>query len=138
MHLADIQAWRFTLVAAMLLALIGCTSGGNRPGPGTTTGVHRVTLTPAQTVLIDVGVKQMVGSQNAQLSAISATRLPDKAGVHVCGFVSKRESNGKDGPNLPFYIELREANGKPVTERGQVGSDPSKLSKVNFVCRHNR
>lgn len=136
MHLAKLRAWQVTLAAAMLPALLGCASS-NRPGPGIASGVQRVTLTPAQAELIDSGVKQMVESQNAQLSAVTATRLPDKAGVHVCGFVSKKQSNGKDGPNLPFYIELREADGKPVTERGQVGSDPSKLSKVNFVCRRN-
>ncbi len=137
MHLAKLQAWQFTLVAALLLTLVGCAGGSNRPGPGTTSGVQSVALTPAQALLIDNGVKQMVGSQNAQLSAVKATRLPDKVGVHVCGYVSKKQPNGKDGPSLPFYIELREADGKPVTERGQVGSDPSKLSKVNFVCRHN-
>jgi len=137
MYLAKLEARQFTLVVAMLLTLVGCAGGGNRPASSTTSNVQHVTLTPAQALLIDSGVKQMVGSQNAQLSAVKATRLPNKTGVHVCGFVSKKQPNGKDGPSLPFYIELREADGKPVTERGQVGSDPSKLSKVNFVCRHN-
>ncbi|MDA7947127.1 MAG: hypothetical protein MPJ78_06580 [Hyphomicrobiaceae bacterium] len=80
----------------------------------------------------------MVESQNAKLSAVTATRLPEKPGIHVCGFVAKTQSNGKPGPDQPFYVELRDENGRPVTERGQVGSDPSRLSKVNFVCRYNR
>ena len=124
-------------VVAILLFLVACASG-NKPAPDAASGGQRLSLTPAQSQLIDGGVKQMVESQNARLSAVTATRHPGKPGVHVCGFVSKKDASGKDGPDLPFYIELREADGKPVTERGQVGSDPSKLSKVNFVCRHNR
>ena len=80
----------------------------------------------------------MVESQTAKLSSVIATRLPKKPGIHVCGFVSRPQADGKPGPDQRFYVELREVNGKPVTERGQVGSDPSRLSKVNFVCRYNR
>lgn len=126
------------LFAMLLPALIGCAGGNSRPEPGLAAGAQKITLTPEQALLVDSGVKQMAGSQHAQLSAVTAIRLANKPGIHVCGFVSKKQPNGKDGPNLPFYVELREPGGKPVTERGQVGSDPSKLSKVNFVCRHNK
>ena len=126
-----------TIVAAVTLSLAAC-AGGNRPAPDDATGIQRVTLTPAQSQLVESGVRQMVESQTAKLSAVTATRLSDKPGVHVCGFVSKNQSDGKPGPDQPFYVELREVDGKPATERGQVGSDPSRLSKVNFVCRHNR
>ncbi len=128
---------RIVGVVAVLPFLVAC-AGGNRPAPEAASSGQRLNLTPAQSQLIDSGVKQMVESQDARLSAVTATRHPGKPGVHVCGFVSKKNASGKDGPDLPFYIELREADGKPVAERGQVGSDPSKLSKVNFVCRHNR
>ncbi len=131
------KALRLAAAIAATLSLAAC-AGGNRPAPGAEAGVQRVALTPAQSQLVENGVKQMVESQTAGLSAVTATRLPGKPGIHVCGFVSKSLPDGKSGPDQPFYVELREVDGKPETERGQVGSDPSKLSKVNFVCRHNR
>ena len=131
------KAFGATIVVAVALSLASC-AGGNRPAPDEAQGVQRVTLTPAQSRLVESGVRQMVESRTARLSAVTATRLPDKPGVHVCGFVSKNQPDGKSGPDQPFYVELRDVDGKPATERGQVGSDPSRLSKVNFVCRHNR
>lgn len=127
---------RLVLTATMLTMLSACASG-NRPAPIAETGVSRVTLTAAQSKLVEDGVKQMVENPGAQLSAISATSIARQPGVHVCGYVKTKGAAGKEGPDLPFYVELREANGKPVTERGQVGSDASKTSKINFVCRRN-
>ena len=131
------KAFGVMIVVAATLSLAAC-AGGNRPAPDEAQGVQRMTLTPAQSRLVESGVRQMVESQTARLSAVTATRLADKPGVHVCGFVSKTLADGKPGPDQPFYVELRDVDGKPATERGQVGSDPSRLSKVNFVCRHNR
>lgn len=127
---------RLVLTATMLTMLSACASG-NRPAPSAASGVSRVTLTAAQSKLVEDGVKQMVENPGAQLSAITATSIAQQPGVHVCGYVKTKDAAGKEGPDLPFYVELREANGKPVTERGQVGSDPSKTSKINFVCRRN-
>jgi hypothetical protein len=127
------------LTAATMALLIGaCASGGNRSVANTQTSVTRVALTQAQNKIIEDGVRQMVSNNAAQLKAITATRIPEQPGIHVCGYVMKKDANGKDGPDVPFYVELREAEGKPVAERGQVGTDPSKLSKIKFVCRRNR
>ena len=125
------------LTAALLTVLSACASG-NRPVPAAESGVSRITLTREQSQLVEDGVKQMVANPgSAQLSAVSAISIARQPGVHVCGYVRTKDAAGKEGPDLPFYVELREANGKPVTERGQVGSDPSKTSKIKFVCRRN-
>ncbi len=124
-------------LAAMTLALGGCAGGGNRAGPASQVGVARVALTQAQNKVVEDGVRQMVENAGAQLKAVTATRNASLPGVHVCGYVMSKDAGGKDGPDLPFYVELREVEGKPVAERGQVGTDPSKLSKIKFVCRHN-
>ncbi len=71
------------------------------------------------------------------ISAVTATRTAEKPGLQVCGYVATPAANGKPGNDLPFYIELLEKDGQPVADRGQVGSDPSRLSKVTFMCRHN-
>lgn len=123
--------------AAIALLLCACASGGNRPVASMQTGVTRVALTQAQNKIIEDGVRQMVQDKGAQLKAVTSTRIPEQPGVHVCGYVMSKNANGKDGPDVPFYVELREAEGKPVAERGQVGTDPSKLSKIRFVCRRN-
>jgi len=121
----------------MLAVLTGC-AGGSRPGPSAEFGVSRVALTSEQSQLVEDGVRQMVENPgSAQLSAVSAITIAQQPGVHVCGYVKTKDAAGKEGPDLPFYVELREADGKPVTERGQVGSDPSKTSKIKFVCRRN-
>lgn len=123
----------------MAVALTACAGSGSRPSAATSEGVQRVALTPAQTQTVEQGVKQMVERQDGvKISAVSAARLPDKTGIHVCGYVSASDASGKQGPDWPFYIEMLEKEGRPVAERGQVGSDPSRLSKVNFMCRHNR
>jgi len=91
-----------------------------------------------QTQAIEGGVKQMVERQDGvKISAVTATRVAQKPGLQICGFVATADAGGKQGKDLPFYIELLEANGKPVAERGQVGGDPARLSKVNFMCRLN-
>jgi hypothetical protein len=124
-------------VAAMVLVLGGCTGGGNRPASTSQEGVARVALTQAQNKVVEDGVRKMVENSDAQLKAVTATRNASLPGVHVCGYVMSKDAGGKDGPDLPFYVELREAEGKPVAERGQVGTDPSKRSKIKFVCRQN-
>lgn len=125
------------LTAAALVVMTGCATG-NRPASSEYPGVSPVALTSAQSQLVEDGVKQMVENQGAQLSAVSAITIAQQPGVHVCGYVKTRDAAGKEGPDLLFYVELREVDGKPVTERGQVGSDPSKISKIKFVCRRDR
>lgn len=130
------MAARLPALLLMLPILSACASA-NRPAPVAQSGVSRITLTSAQSKLVDDGVKQMVENQGAQLSAVSAISIAQQPGVHVCGYVKTQDAAGKEGPDLPFYVELRELNGKSVTERGQVGSDPSKTSKIKFVCRRH-
>lgn len=125
------------IAAALALFLAACASGGARPAPTQYAGVTRVALTPAQSKVVEDGVREMVENTGAQLKAVTSTRIASLPGVHVCGYVMSKEAGGKDGPDLPFYVELRDVEGKPVAERGQVGSDPSKRSKIKFVCRRN-
>lgn len=121
----------------MALLLGACASGGNRPAGNGHAGVTRVALTQAQNQVIEAGVRQMVENAGARLKAVTATRIASLPGIHVCGYVMSKDAGGKDGPDVPFYVELREAEGKPVAERGQVATDPSKRSKIKFVCRRN-
>jgi len=125
------------LIVILMLAVLSACASGNRASPAAESGVSRVALSSEQAKLVEDGVKEMVENTGAQLSAVSAISIAQQPGVHVCGYVKTRDAAGKEGPDLPFYVELRELNGKPVTERGQVGSDPSKISKINFVCRRH-
>jgi hypothetical protein len=75
---------------------------------------------------------------SAQFAKIKALTFTGEEGVQVCGHVRYRHEGGAHGAMLPFYLDLREAGGKPVAERGQVGSTASALAKVNFMCRRHR
>ena len=136
-HMDVRQITGLIIAAAMVLLLAACASGGNRPSSAPQEGVTRVALTAAQSKLVEDGVRQMAANPAAKLKAVTATRIASQPGVHVCGYVMSIDASGKEGPDVPFYIELREAEGKPVAERGQVGTDQSKLSKIKFVCRRN-
>lgn len=125
------------LFILLMLSVLSACSSANRPAPVSETGARRIALTSAQSKLVEDGVKEMMESPGAQLSAVTAISMAQQPGIHVCGYVKSPGAAGKEGPDLPFYVELREADGKPVTERGQVGSDPSKISKIKFVCRRN-
>lgn len=130
---------RIPVLASMaaLAGLSACASG-DRPSAAVQNGVQRVALTAAQNAVIEGGVKQMVERQDGvTISAVTATRAADKPGLQVCGYVATPAANGKPGKDLLFYIELLEKDGQPVAERGQVGSDSSRLSKVTFMCRNN-
>ncbi len=127
------------IVTAAALLLTACATG-NRPAPAPSaqSGVTRVTLTSEQSQALESGVRQMVDNPGtAQLSAVSAITIAQKSGVHVCGYVKTKDAAGKEGPDLPFYVEMLEVEGKPVAERGQVGSDPSRAAKIKFMCRRN-
>lgn len=125
-----------SLCGAAALVLAACAA--NRPAATEFTGTRPVALTAAQSQVVESGVKKMVANpQGAALKSVTAVTVDQLPGIHVCGHVSAKGVDGKQGPDLPFYLELREADGKPVAERGQVGSDPSRLSKVKFMCRRN-
>ena len=120
-----------------MLLLTACATG-NRPAPAAQSGVSHVTLTSEQSQVVEGGVRQMVEYPgSAQLSAVSAITITRQPGVHVCGYVKTKDAAGKEGPDLPFYVEMLEVAGKPEATRGQVGSDPSKAAKIKFMCRRN-
>lgn len=132
------QVFASLFTFAVLAGLAACASGERNTGAALE-GAQRIPLTPEQTRVIEGGVKQMVEQQDGvSISAVTATRVAQKPGLQVCGYVATKDAAGKRGKDLPFYIELLESSGTPVAERGQVGSDPSRLSKVNFMCRLNR
>lgn len=130
---ASVALW----CAALLLATCvgGCrtaTQSGIGDGPDT----RRIELSAAQSGAVEAGVRQMVGNPGrAEISAVRALTRSGDGGVHVCGHVRYDSAPGPDAGALPFYLELREVGGKPVPERGQVGTDAAKLSKVKFMCR---
>jgi hypothetical protein len=115
----------------LCLVLAGC--GSNAPSAQVSDGAGRkIALTPAQSAVVEAGLKEMTEDATAAPTGpVVAMAFDGEPGTHVCGHVKK------GGATLPWYIELREQNGTPVAERGQVGSDPSKLSKVTFVCRRH-
>lgn len=93
-------------------------------------------LTPAQLQAIQGGVRQMIADPgSARFSAATAVAIAGRPGVHVCGHVRQKDSGGSYGPDLPYYLELRDKDGKPSPQRGQVGSDSAKRAKITFMCR---
>ena len=128
----QIAVW---VLGAVLLS--GCASGG-RPAATGQPGVQRVALTGAQSEAVSAGVRQMVASPDtAQLSAVTAITRAGAPAVQVCGYVKTADASGKAGPDLPFYVELLDVDGKPDAARGQVGDAPAERSKVKFMCRYN-
>ena len=97
-----------------------------------------MTLTSAQLLAVQGGVKQMIANPDtARFSAASAVTLAGQPGVHVCGHVKFKDESGKYGADLPYYLELRDKEGQPAAERGQVGADEARRSKITYVCRHH-
>lgn len=73
----------------------------------------------------------MEDANAAPAGPVVAMAFEGEPGAHVCGHVKK-------GSEIyPWYIVLREQDGKPAAERGQVGNDPSRRSKVTFMCRRH-
>lgn len=97
------------------------------------------TLSAAQLQTIERGVKTMITNpESAKFTRVKGMTVTGKPGVQVCGHVTYKGEDGKAGQPQPYYLELGEKAGAPVAERGQVGSTPPALSKVNFMCRrHN-
>ncbi len=122
----------------LIMTLVaGCQTGGSVQ---TTAGanIRHLTLTSEQVAAVHGGVKQIVSNpQTAQFSNTTAISAVGEPGIHVCGYVKVAGAEGKQADALPFYLELRERGGKPIPERGQVGNDSSKRSKVSFMCRRN-
>lgn len=121
----------------IMTLVAGCQTGGNVQSTASA-NVKHLTLTNEQVAAVQGGVKQIVSNpQTAQFSNTTAISAAGEPGIHVCGYVKVAGEAGNSADALPFYLELRERGGKPIPERGQVGNDTSKRSKVNFMCRRN-
>lgn len=125
--------WRCVCLvpAALGLLLTGC--GSDAPAARIASdGASTVALTAEQSGVVEAGLKEMTGdSVAASAGRPVAMTLEGQPGVHVCGHVKK------GGETFPYYVELRDSDGKPVAERGQVGSDEAKRAKVTFMCRRH-
>lgn len=98
-------------------------------------------LTPGQIHLYQQGLAEIIPSQqSAKFNAVKSMKFSNQPGLHICGYAAFKTATGQQS-ELPFYVELRqqitEGTSKDIIHRGQLGTDPSKLSKVNFVCRHH-
>ncbi|GJM02787.1 MAG: hypothetical protein DHS20C08_12880 [Rhodomicrobium sp.] len=99
-------------------------------------GMQQVTLSPAQTEVYQTGIKGLItSSETADFVSVKTLKFSSQPGLHICGYASYQLSGAKK--ETPFYVEIREEEGKPTLHRGQLGSDAAKLSKVKFVCRHH-
>lgn len=136
----QITALMGTIFAMTLASLVACTGGGNEPKGliVNNEGKQIITLSPAQIRIYQEAVaKVMDVNQLPTFKAVKAMKLEAKPGVHVCGYVGHKSTNGQNA-ELPFYIELRQdETNKPMIHRGQVGLDEAKRAKVKFVCRHH-
>lgn len=122
------------VIAALMVSACG-TSGKTVREEG---GGRLVTLSPVQDQTVRQAVKSMITQpDSAQFARMTALAFAGEQGVHVCGHVKYKDDAGSYGAMQRFFLDLREADGKPVAERGQVGSSPPALSKVNFMCRRH-
>lgn len=120
------------LLTALLCAALGGCGSGAPSAQMADGGARTIGLSAAQSAVVEAGIREMTGDPGAAPSGpVVAMAFDGEPGTHVCGHVKK------GGETLPWYLELREQDGKPVAERGQVGSDQSKRSKVSFMCRRH-
>ena len=127
---------RFASPLIILFLVAGCQSGGIKSGEHA--GVRHLTLSSEQVEAVHGGVKQIVSQpETAQFTKPTAISAVGEPGIHVCGYVKVAAGGLSKGDDLPYYLELRQRGGKPVPERGQVGYDTAKRSKVSFMCRRH-
>lgn len=127
---------RFALILIAILMVSACSSSGRtvrNEGGG-----QSVTLSPLQDQTVREAVKSMITQpDSAQFAGMTAMTFGGEPGVQICGHVKYKDDAGAYGAMQRFYLDLREADGKPAAERGQVASTPPALSKVNFMCRRH-
>lgn len=130
------------LTVVLLSWLQGCSADQATPltnaDNAAKTGQQTIALNPAQTELYQSSLKQILPNPaTARFTGVKALKFADQSGIHICGYVKNNNENG-EAAETPFYIELRMENDQDIVHRGQVGSDPAKLAKVKFVCRHHQ
>lgn len=101
------------------------------------TGHAFIDLNKAQLNAVQSATRQIIPNpDSAKFSSAKAINLAGEQSLHVCGHVRFRQ-NGSYGKDLPYYMELKDGSSKPEVKRGQVGDNPSRLSKVRFMCRRH-
>ena len=132
------------LIISLLLA--ACSGGQDNSQLGAITGnvekYQPYELTADQTSLYQKGLKEILPTTGpVNFNAVNTIKFSNQPGLHICGFVAFKATSGEQ-TEQPFYVELRieqdDGASKTIIHRGQIGSDPAKLSKVNFVCRHHQ
>ena len=136
-------------VLAVIGLLAGCAGGQRVEQPGQRAAqrveppgqgpAQRVALSAQQVEAVRSGVKQMIDNPDtARFARVTALSFAGDPGVHVCGHVTYKDATDQTGAAKPYYIELREVDGKPAAERGQVGATQRALAQVEFMCRRHR
>lgn len=127
------------LTALTLAIVLGACTNTKAPAFGTGQSPNAIVLSKEQISATHDGVRRMIPNpDSASFTGDIARPAKDGPSIDVCGHVRYLDDDGKTKVEQPYYVELREANGQPNAERGQVGGDPSKLAKVRFLCRdHN-
>lgn len=117
--------------SAILLSLVACST--NVPHVAPKGAAAPVALSDEQMQIVESGVKEMMaGKKSSAPRRPRAMTISGSPGIHVCGSVDSGDEE------IAFYIELRDKDGKPYAERGQVASDAAKKAKIAFVCRHHQ
>ena len=128
-----------TILAAGIAFSISAGSNTKAPLIGSSPTPGSVSLSKDQIGAVHAGVRRMVPNpDSASFSSDIGRMAKQGSGIDVCGHVRYLDTDGQTKVEQPYYVELRETNGQPNAERGQVGGDPSKLAKVRFLCRDHK
>lgn len=118
--------------AIVIGTLLSACSANKMPQVNSEGEAESVILTNDQMAVVEAGLKEMTGAPlKSSLRGTRAIQFAGKPGIHVCGAI---DHNAQE---TAYYVELREKDGKPFAERGQLATDDSKKSKIAFVCRHH-
>ncbi|MEM7619318.1 MAG: hypothetical protein AAF228_02480 [Pseudomonadota bacterium] len=101
--------------------------------------LQQVTLTSTQVKLVHDSVKQVLPDlKKADFPDMKAVSYDKRPGIHVCGSVQYSNTVNQNNKTLPYYVELRKEPHRHIIYRGQLGTEPSKSSKIEFVCRYHK
>lgn len=136
---------RLMVLIGVVVMLSACQSGGEAGLQGLQGGMQKsldgaqkagaYQLSAEQVALYQAGVKEILPApETASFQGVRALEYGTPKGVHICGYVGYSAPQ-KVRQEVPFYVELRQEDGKPLVHRGQVGTDEAKRAKVKFVCR---
>ncbi len=122
--------------AALLVTGLAACTGNQTPSVIAASPPGVVALTSEQRAAVEAGVRRTIPNpQTGAFLGAAGRKGTEGSAIDVCGHVRYLDPATAKIVEQPYYVELRTTNGLPVAERGQVGGDPSKLAKVNFMCR---